>query len=382
MSKKANPGVAPHLTVKQLDQFADELDEVLAQTRADLGAADAAYIRRVIRQQRWMAVVGRSMQFSALFFLPALGLPFASGWFALAVLGLGTLLLAAAKILENMEIGHNIMHGQWDWMGDAEINSRVWEWDHACPSRQWKHTHNVQHHCWANVMGLDRDIGYGTLRVTEAQRWQPYYWGQPIYNVILALLFDWAIAIHDVQFDRVAKGRKRWAEARLLWFESLRKMGRQGLKDFVLWPLLAGPFFFYIFTANIVANVLRNIWTYMIIFCGHFPEQARVFSQQEIENESRGQWYARQLMASCNIDGGPWFHLWTGNLSFQVEHHLFPDLASNRYQEIAPRVREICGRYNLPYNSGPLFRQFASTTSKIIRLARPGKSAQTSGVAP
>ena len=65
------------------------------------------------------------------------------------------------------------------------------------------------------------------------------------------------------------------------------------------------------------------------------------------------------------------FHVLSGNLSFQIEHHLFPDLPARRYAEIAPQVREICARYGIAYNSGPLPKQFATVVRKVIRLALP-----------
>ena len=65
----------------------------------------------------------------------------------------------------------------------------------------------------------------------------------------------------------------------------------------------------------------------------------------------------RQLLGAANIDGSPSFHVMSGNLSYQVEHHLFPDMPSSRYQQIAPRVKEICERYGLPYNTGPFRKQ-------------------------
>ena len=106
-------------------------------------------------------------------------------------------------------------------------------------------------------------------------------------------------------------------------------------------------------TADFTANIVRNVWAYSIIFCGHFPDQTYTFSKAEAAEETRGQWYVRQLTGSANIDGSPLFHLLAGNLSFQVEHHLYPDMPSSRYSEIAPRVRDICHRYGLPYNTGP-----------------------------
>jgi linoleoyl-CoA desaturase len=64
-------------------------------------------------------------------------------------------------------------------------------------------------------------------------------------------------------------------------------------------------------------------------------------------------------------------HIMTGNLSYQIEHHLFPDLPSNRYQEIAPRVEDLFRRYGLRYTTGPLPKQVGSAWAKIIRLSFP-----------
>ena len=79
----------------------------------------------------------------------------------------------------------------------------------------------------------------------------------------------------------------------------------------------------------------------------------------------------RQLIGSCNLDGTRLFHIMTGSLSFQIEHHLFPDLPSCRYPEIAPRVRAICERYGLAYNSGRLGGQYRSVAKKILRYSLP-----------
>jgi hypothetical protein len=125
-------------------------------------------------------------------------------------------------------------------------------------------------------------------------------------------------------------------------------------------------------TADIAANVIRNIWSYSIIFCGHFPDQTYTFTEEEVEDESTGARYVRQLIGAANIDGGPLFHVISGNLGYQVEHHLYPDMPSSRYGEIAPKVREICRRYELPYNSGPLHKQLGMVQRTILRLAFPG----------
>ena len=125
-------------------------------------------------------------------------------------------------------------------------------------------------------------------------------------------------------------------------------------------------------TADVAANLIRNVWSYAIIFCGHFPDQTYTFTQEETETRRRGAWYVRQLTGAANIDGGPLFHVISGNLGYQVEHHLFPDMPSTRYGEIAPKVREICERYGLPYNSGPFHQQLGMVQRTILRLAFPG----------
>ncbi len=124
--------------------------------------------------------------------------------------------------------------------------------------------------------------------------------------------------------------------------------------------------------ANIVANLIRNMWAYAIIFCGHFPDQTYTFTEEETADETRGAWYVRQLTGAANIDGGPLFHVISGNLGYQVEHHLYPDMPSTRYGEIAPKVREICERYELPYNTGPFHQQLGMVQRSILRLAFPG----------
>ncbi|MEA2458956.1 MAG: NADPH-dependent stearoyl-CoA 9-desaturase, partial [Thermoleophilaceae bacterium] len=125
-------------------------------------------------------------------------------------------------------------------------------------------------------------------------------------------------------------------------------------------------------SANFTANIVRNVWAYAIIFCGHFPDQTYTFSQEETDDETRGARHVRQLLGAANIEGGPLFHVISGNLGYQVEHHIYPDMPSTRYGEIAPRVREICERYELPYNTGPFFQQIGMVQRTILRLAFPG----------
>ena len=374
------------LTPDQIEQLAREFDAIHDEVYADLGERDSRYIRGTIRLHRQLVLAARAL---------LLGSRYRPLWLA------GTASLSVAKILENMEIGHNVMHGQWDWMNDPDINSQTWDWDTASPADAWRHSHNYEHHTFTNIRGKDRDLGYEIMRIDPHQRWHPVYLFQPLYNLLLMGFFEWGVAVHDLNHGAIHSGEKPKEQV----LEELKAIGvkarGQIVKDYIAFPALSAlagllasrgsgrgdaageqrlgdrvelgkRAFKATLTANFTANIVRNVWAYSIIFCGHFPDQTYTFSEEEVADETRGGWYVRQLLGAANIDGGPLFHLLAGNLSFQVEHHLYPDMPSSRYAEIAPRVRDICRRYGLPYNTGPLHKQLGTVHRTILRLAFPG----------
>jgi NADPH-dependent stearoyl-CoA 9-desaturase len=349
----------PELTAEQIESFGEELDAIRQRVVADLGERDSTYIHKVIRAQRGLEAAGRGLMFG--------------GFFPPAWLG-GVTALSLSKILDNMEIGHNVMHGQYDWMRDPDLTSTGFEWDTACPGDQWRHSHNYMHHTHTNIVGKDRDIGYGVLRMSEDQRWHPYYLGNPLYALLLAAFFQYGVAVHDLELERISTGKATLGEKRDMIRSIWDKVRQQTLKDYVLFPLLTGPSAPLTLAGNATANLTRNVWSFMIIFCGHFPDGTQEFTQEETAEESRGQWYYRQLLGSANLTGGKLFHVLSGNLSFQIEHHLFPDIPAHRYADISVEVREVCERYGIPYNAGPLQKQFGSVVRKIVRLALPNRS--------
>ena len=347
-----------HLSEEEVEELGRELDAIRAEIEESRGDDDAAYINRMITIQRRLAAAGRVTLF-------------ASKWKPAFVAG--TLMLGAAKILENMEIGHNVMHGQWDWMNDPEIHSSTWEWDTAQPAEQWKHSHNYVHHQFTNDLGHDNDIGYGILRMAREQRWSPFNLGQPVYNALLATLFQWGVALHDLDIESIRKLEKDPEVMKKQLRQIGRKIRRQIGKDYVFFPLLTGPAYKQTIMANATANLMRNLWSYMIIFCGHFPDGALHFTEEEVEDETRAEWYLRQMLGSANFTGSPFLHIMSGNLGYQIEHHLFPDLPSNRYSEISDRVRPLCEKYGIPYTTGPLYKQYGQTLRTILKLSLPNR---------
>jgi linoleoyl-CoA desaturase len=376
------------LSEEQIDELGREFDAIHDQVYDDLGERDRRYIESMIEMHRRLLVLSRVWLLASRYRIP---------WIA------GTASLSMAKILENMEIGHNVLHGQWDWMNDPYINSSTWDWDTASTAEAWKHSHNYIHHTYTNIRGKDKDLGYEVMRIDPHQKWHPVYLFQPLYNILLAAFFEWGVAVHDLDFDAIRSGEKSKDQIKRELKGIRGKARSQIVKDYIAWPAISGlaagaveaarsrflvkrrwedvgrdaldrglETYRATAKANATANVVRNVWAYAIIFCGHFPDQTYTFTQEETEDESRGAWYVRQLVGAANIEGSPLFHVISGNLGYQVEHHLYPDMPSTRYAEIAPQVKEICERYELPYNSGPFGQQLGMVQRTILRLAFPG----------
>jgi len=262
--------VLDSLTAEQIESFGEEMDAIRQRVLADLGERDADYIRSVIRAQRGLEVGGRALLWAGIF-PPA--------WLA------GTAALSLSKILDNMEIGHNVMHGQYDWMNDPKLSGEVFEWDTACPADQWRHSHNYMHHTHTNIVGKDRDIGYGVLRMSEEQPWTPYYLGNPLWAALLATFFQYGVALHDLEVENRPSGDADRAERRELAKGIWEKVRRQALRDYALYPALSGPLFAFPLAGNATANLARNLWAFTIIFCGHFPEGTHEFSEEETEDD-------------------------------------------------------------------------------------------------
>jgi linoleoyl-CoA desaturase len=347
-----------HLTPEDVEELGRELDAIRADIEESRGERDARYIRRAIQLQRGLAAGGRIVLF---------GSRNKIAW------TVGTGMLALAKIIENMELGHNITHGQWDWMNDPEIHSTEWEWDTTSPTVHWKKSHNFIHHKYTNVVGLDDDIGYGIMRLTRDQRWERWMLGNPVYNFLLGTLFEWGVAAHGLETTKFRRGEKSKGEVLRDLKIIGKKVGKQVGKDYVVFPALTGKAWKHTLGANAVANLIRNYWSYMVIFCGHFPDGAEKFTQEEFEHETKAEWYLRQMLGSANFHAGPVMAFMSGNLCYQIEHHLFPDLPSNRYAEIGVRVRALCDKYDLPYTTGPLLRQYSQSFWTIAKLALPNR---------
>ena len=213
--------------------------------------------------------------------------------------------------------------------------------------------------------------------MTDEQPWTPEDRSNPLKTLILALGFEWAVAFHDIQIsvdeyaDAADKDSLLQQKSRALWAKIARQVG----KDYIALPATAGILLgrgsaISTLTGNFSANITRNLWTWAVIFCGHFTDQAHIYTHLD-DNETKGDWYVRQILGSSNIKGSELFHFLTGNLSHQIEHHIFPDMPAHRYASIAPQVQAICQKYDLSYNTGNFSRQFTQVLKRIYHFSKP-----------
>ena len=284
---------ASHLTADDFEAIGRELDALRQRVIESRGERDAAYIRRVIAVQRALELSSRAVLL-------------AGKWRPAWVLG--TASLSVAKILDNMEIGHNILHGQWDWMRDPKIHSSTWDWDHSSPPEQWKRAHNDTHHKYTNIIGKDNDLGYGIMRVAEEQEWHPRFLAQPVWNFITACIFEWGITMYDADLGASLRERRRPSPRRPAG-GSARRCARPPSRRPEGLPAPPGAVraaaSSRTLAANATANLARNLWSHSVIMCGHFPEERRDLRARRASptNETRGEWYLRQMLGSADVSG-------------------------------------------------------------------------------
>lgn len=347
-----------HLSAEQVAEFGQQVERIRREIMDSIGEQDAQYIYKIRNFVRYSEIASR-------------GLLMFGGWMPPVWL-LGTGLLGLSKIVENMELGHNVMHGQFDWLNDPSLNGAAYDWDTMSTGDDWKYTHNYIHHTYTNIVGKDHDVGYGLLRISDLQKWEPRFLLNLPLTLQLMLFFEWYVGLQNLHLeDAIIYKSKTWAQ---VWQDSAKfrqKASRQIAKDYLFFPLIAGPNAVAVLTGNVVANLLRNVWASAVIFNGHFTEDTETFEQDNTEHETRAEWYLRQIRGSSNFTGTSALHILSGNLSHQIEHHLFPDMPANRYAEAAVQIRALCREYGIHYNEASFLKQSLSMWLRMAQYSLP-----------
>ncbi len=347
-------------------QFAEELDALRRRTLASLGDDDVAYVKRLDRFSRALEITGRSL----------IHVSFEPGTFFVGVVA-----LAVHKQLQTAEIGHSALHGAWDRLdGAGRFASRTFRWDTPIDEASWRRAHNVRHHGMTNVAGSDPDIHFGPARLTEQTPYSP--WNRVALPFVLMLFpsFLFVIGAHvtglnDVLADNGLPEKLDFLPARSLpsaldaLRSALRKWVPYYAKEYVLFPALAGPFFWKVLAGNWLADTARNVYSAATILCGHVGGEVKSWPPGT-RPRGRGEWYAMQVEATNDFEVSLPFSILCGGLDKQIEHHLFPTLPPPRLREIAPEVRAICERHGVAYRSATWGATLRGALGHIARLSR------------
>ena len=349
--------------------FGEELDALKHRTFAKVGAEDVAYVRRLDRFSRAMEFVGRVL-------IHVSPEPFT---FAL---GVGALWLH--KQLQATEIGHTALDGAYDRVpGGEAYASKTYRWDTPIDEESWRYGHNVRHHGNTNVAGKDADIHFGPVRLTTQTPHTPRNrWQLPFTLFVLFPNFTFLMNTHftglsDAMLDNGLAGKldflpdRSRASVRGAWRKSLRKYVPYYLYNYVLFPALAGPFFWKVLLGNWLAETMRDVYSAATIYCGHIGADVKSYPEGT-KAKSRGHWYAMQIEASNDFEVSRPISILCGGLDRQIEHHLFPTLPPERLREIAPEVRAICARHGVQYRTGTWGRTLAKAFAYIRDLSRAG----------
>ena len=349
--------------------FGAELDEVKRRAFERVGPEDVAYVKRLNRFSRAMEILGRAL----IHFSPE---P--------VTFLLGVIALWLHKQLQATEIGHTALHGAYDRLEGAEsFNSRKFRWDTPIDEESWREGHNVKHHGNTNVAGKDPDIHFGPARLTEQTPSAPQQRFQLAFMVaILAPNFAFLMNTHFTGLNDVFVQNGLTtkldvlpdlspASKRLAWRRSLRKWVPYYLKNYVFFPLLAGPFFWKVLLGNWLAETMRDVYSAATIYCGHVGHDVASYPVGT-KARGRGHWYAMQVASTNNYEVSRPISILCGGLDNQIEHHLFPTLPPQRLREIAPEVRAICERHGIEYKTDSWGRTLKKALAHVGDLGRQG----------
>jgi NADPH-dependent stearoyl-CoA 9-desaturase len=351
----------------RLASFGHAIDAIKKDVESRIGEGDLRHVKRLRLFSRAMEIVGRTcihISFEPILF------------------GIGVVALFLHKQVEATEIGHTALHGAYDRFGENSgfHSSKFW-WRVPIDEESWRQGHNVKHHGHTNVAGKDPDIHFGPVRLTTHTPWRPAHRFQlplvlfhifPNFVMLMNLHFT---GLNDVWFGNGRGGMdvlsdRSKASIRGAYWKTIRKYVPYYAYEYVLFPLLCGPFFWKVLLGNWLSETMRDVYCAATIFCGHIGAHIKAYPETE-RTTSRGAWYARQVESTNDFEVSWPVSVLCGGLDRQIEHHLFPKFPPERLREAAPLVQKACEEHGVRYHSGPWGTVLGKALSWIAALSRP-----------
>jgi linoleoyl-CoA desaturase len=239
----------------------------------------------------------------------------------------------------------------------------------------WKIQHNVLHHTYTNISGLDEDINEkGPIRLAERSPLKKYHRFQFIYAFIFYGLMTLTMLLNDfmrlITYNKAglvkSQNKKMTAEFIKMFFRKLIY-----LVVILGLPMIVTDFKWYqIVVGFVIMHWVASIILSFIFQMAHVVEGAeQPFAETELDSD----WHVHQLKTTSDFARNNHFLNWyVGGLNFQIEHHLFPNICHIHYTKIAPIVEKTAKEFGIPYNLKPSFR--SALLSHIHRLKELGRA--------
>jgi linoleoyl-CoA desaturase len=264
-------------------------------------------------------------------------------------------------------IGFNVMHdaNHGSYSGKKWVNDLMGLTLNALGSNAfiWKQKHNIIHHTYTNVDGIDDDIAKSPLiRQSSSQVWKPAHRAQHIYLWFIYALssFLWIFVTDFVKY-----GSKK------IYTTELKHMSFR--EHVIFWSTKVLYVVFYIVIPIIMVGTSKWLVGFIFMHITLGLSLAVVFQLAHVIEETEfeycgdedvvieNEWAIHQLKTTANFAPGNAFITWfVGGLNYQVEHHLFPRISHIHYPALSKIIQEKCQEFDLPYNSIP-------TMGKAIR---------------
>jgi linoleoyl-CoA desaturase len=296
-----------------------------------------------------------------------------SGWLSL--------LICAIMGFDMAAIGFNVMHdgahGSYSkkkWVNDMMSYSLNMM---GGSSFMWKQKHNINHHSYTNIEGMDDDIDIKPwIRVHASQPAHWFHKFQHVYGMILyGLTYLFWVFLND--FTKYFSGK-------ISEFTPIRKMKTS--EHIAFWGTKIGYVGLFLILPFFFAGVLNTIIGYLVtvFVCGiviavvfqlaHVVEDAPFIDTDGESTKIETAWAVHQLNTTFNFATKSKAVSWLlGGLNFQVEHHLFPKISHIHYPQLNKIVKQTCKDFNIAYNEFPTV--VSAIKSHLMHLKQVGSMA-------
>lgn len=237
----------------------------------------------------------------------------------------------------------------------------------------WKIKHNIIHHTYTNVDGLDDDIAKSpVLRLCPSQKWKPAHRFQFVYMFVVYALSTilWLLLTDNIKYFNkkivVTEMKMSFKEHVIFWVSKILY-----LFFYVALPIMLVGWQAWL-VGYLIVNVTMGTILAIIFQLAHVVEKTSFEDAGEHGKVIEAEWAIHEINTTANFAPNNKLISWfVGGLNFQVEHHLFPRISHVHYPAISKIVQEECARFNLPYHYYPTMTE--AVVSHIRLMKQLGK---------